>query len=114
MAPSKAPFEKIKLKFVTRNGILQSCYRRTSKELSSVVNVLYYFKLREFPMINYTDTPCNYIYIPSEFIRQHRRALVEALNDGTKELRLTEMILSQDAKNYHAWQHRQWAIKNFK
>ena len=53
MAPSKAPFEKIKLKFVTRNGILQSCYRRTSKELSSVVNVLYYFKLREFPMINY-------------------------------------------------------------
>ena len=45
---------------------------------------------------------------------QHRRALVEALNDGTKELRLTEMILSQDAKNYHAWQHRQWAIKTFK
>ena len=46
--------------------------------------------------------------------RQHRRALVEALNDGTKELRLTEMVLSQDAKNYHAWQHRQWAIKTFK
>ena len=46
--------------------------------------------------------------------RQHRRALVEALNDGSKELRLTEMILSQDAKNYHAWQHRQWAIRSFK
>ena len=23
------------------------------------------------------------------------------------------MILSQDAKNYHAWQHRQWAIRKF-
>lgn len=23
------------------------------------------------------------------------------------------MILSQDAKNYHAWQHRQWAIRSF-
>ena len=49
-----------------------------------------------------------------EFCRQHRRALVEALNDGTKELRLTEMVLSHDAKNYHAWQHRQWVIRTFK
>lgn len=23
------------------------------------------------------------------------------------------MVLSQDAKNYHAWQHRQWVMKNF-
>ena len=49
-----------------------------------------------------------------DFYRQHRRALVEALNDGTKELRLTEMVLSHDAKNYHAWQHRQWVIRTFK
>ena len=27
--------------------------------------------------------------------------------------RFTEMILSHDAKNYHAWQHRQWAIATF-
>ncbi|KAG0717485.1 Protein farnesyltransferase/geranylgeranyltransferase type-1 subunit alpha [Chionoecetes opilio] len=31
-----------------------------------------------------------------------------------KELRLTEIIFSQDAKNYHAWEHRQWALRTFK
>ena len=30
------------------------------------------------------------------------------------EHRFTEIILSHDAKNYHAWQHRQWAISAFK
>ncbi len=29
-------------------------------------------------------------------------------------MRLTEIILSQDAKNYHAWQHRQWVLDTFK
>lgn len=33
--------------------------------------------------------------------------------NSSKELRLTEIVLSQDAKNYHAWQHRQWVIKTF-
>jgi hypothetical protein len=27
---------------------------------------------------------------------------------------LTETVLAKDAKNYHAWQHRQWIIKTFK
>ena len=44
---------------------------------------------------------------------QHRRALVEWTNDPSKELRFTEIILNLDAKNYHAWQHRQWAIQTF-
>ncbi|KAG0717201.1 Protein farnesyltransferase/geranylgeranyltransferase type-1 subunit alpha [Chionoecetes opilio] len=44
----------------------------------------------------------------------HRRVIVEWLGDGTKELRLTEIIFSQDAKNYHAWEHRQWALRTFK
>ena len=36
------------------------------------------------------------------------------MNDPSKELLLTEKILDLDAKNYHAWQHRQWAIETFK
>lgn len=30
------------------------------------------------------------------------------------ELVLTEKILETDAKNYHAWQHRQWVLRTFK
>lgn len=45
--------------------------------------------------------------------RLHRQVLVDWTRDSSKELRLTEMVLSQDAKNYHAWQHRQWVMKNF-
>ena len=44
---------------------------------------------------------------------QHRRSIVESLNEPQHELRLCEIILAGDAKNYHAWQHRQWAIKTF-
>lgn len=47
-------------------------------------------------------------------IRHHRRVIVEWLGDASKELRLTEIIFSQDAKNYHAWEHRQWVLKTFK
>jgi len=28
-------------------------------------------------------------------------------------MRFVEIILARDAKNYHAWQHRQWALKTF-
>lgn len=44
---------------------------------------------------------------------QHRRAVVEALKNPEKELRFCEIVLSEDPKNYHAWQHRQWAIETF-
>ena len=27
--------------------------------------------------------------------------------------RFTQMILNQDQKNYHAWQHRQWVLLAF-
>lgn len=43
----------------------------------------------------------------------HRRVLVEWLQDPTQEMELTGDALMQDPKNYHAWQHRQWAIKTF-
>lgn len=31
-----------------------------------------------------------------------------------REMELTRHILSFDAKNYHAWQHRQWILSIFK
>lgn len=37
--------------------------------------------------------------------------VVEWLNDPSEELQFIADILSQDAKNYHAWQHRQWVIQ---
>lgn len=37
--------------------------------------------------------------------------MVEWLNDPSEELQFTCEILVQDAKNYHAWQHRQWVIQ---
>ena len=43
--------------------------------------------------------------------RYHRQKLVEWTNDASEELELTARVLKGDAKNYHAWQHRQWAIK---
>ena len=39
--------------------------------------------------------------------------IVEWLQDHTQELDFTAKILQGDAKNYHAWQHRQWVIREF-
>ena len=44
-------------------------------------------------------------------LRHHRRVLVEWLKDPSQELEFIADILNQDAKNYHAWQHRQWVIQ---
>ena len=35
---------------------------------------------------------------------------MEWLKDPSKELQFTESILQMDAKNYHAWSHRQWVL----
>ncbi|CAN7939645.1 unnamed protein product, partial [Ixodes hexagonus] len=43
----------------------------------------------------------------------HRRVLVEWLHDASLEKAFTASILQMDAKNYHAWQHRQWSISEF-
>ena len=45
----------------------------------------------------------------------HRRAVVEALNDGSQELGFLKECLDEsgDAKNYHAWGHRQWVLRTF-
>lgn len=47
----------------------------------------------------------------SVLCRYHRQKLVEWSKDPSKELELTARVLQEDAKNYHAWQHRQWVIK---
>lgn len=36
---------------------------------------------------------------------------MEWLKDPSQELEFIADILNQDAKNYHAWQHRQWVIQ---
>lgn len=44
----------------------------------------------------------------------HRKTIVEWLQDGSHDKKLTASVLSIDSKNYHAWQHRQWVVKEFK
>lgn len=39
--------------------------------------------------------------------------IVDWLKDPSEELQFTADILQLDAKNYHAWQHRQWVIREF-
>ena len=46
-------------------------------------------------------------------VRYHRQKIVEWLGDYSKDLELTEEILHDDNKNYHAWQHRQWIVKTY-
>lgn len=36
----------------------------------------------------------------------HRRAIVELLQDPSRELDFTETVFLIDGKNYHAWSHR--------
>ncbi len=43
--------------------------------------------------------------------RYHRQKLVEWCGDFALELALTAQVMAEDAKNYHAWQHRQWVVK---
>ena len=38
---------------------------------------------------------------------------MEWLDDGSRELDFTAAVLADDAKNYHAWSHRQWAVRTF-
>lgn len=53
-------------------------------------------------------------FSPFSGFRHHRRVLVEWLKDPSQELEFIADILNQDAKNYHAWQHRQWVIQEYK
>lgn len=63
--------------------------------------------------VNVLLSPNIYLEVLLHF-RHHRRAIVEWLNDGSAELAFTEKLLQLDAKNYHAWQHRQWTLTKYK
>ncbi|KAL2557694.1 protein farnesyltransferase/geranylgeranyltransferase type-1 subunit alpha [Forsythia ovata] len=45
--------------------------------------------------------------------KHHRRWVAEKLgtNATSNELQFTQEIFSEDAKNYHAWSHRQWVLQ---
>lgn len=45
--------------------------------------------------------------------RQHRRLIVSALGDPSRELAFTADNLSLDSKNYHTWAYRQWVLSYF-
>lgn len=80
------------------------------------VNLIQWHKLKAyrvkgkegFSVVKMLNTRLGFPNLPS---RHHRRMVVEWLNDPSEELEFIADILSQDAKNYHAWQHRQWVIQ---
>jgi protein farnesyltransferase/geranylgeranyltransferase type-1 subunit alpha len=47
------------------------------------------------------------------FLRQHRRTIVLALDDPTRELDFTAKALTFDSKNYHTWAYRQFILCHF-
>lgn len=59
-------------------------------------------------MINLNFDPC-----ATNTPRYHRQKLVELLGDPSEELVVTRDVLREDSKNYHAWQHRQWAMATY-
>lgn len=45
--------------------------------------------------------------------RQHRKLIVLAMNDSSRELGFCSRALQIDAKNYHTWAYRHWALCHF-
>lgn len=50
---------------------------------------------------------------PGLIRRQHRRTIILALNDPSRELDFTAKALAIDEKNYHTWAYRQWVLCHF-
>jgi len=44
---------------------------------------------------------------------QHRKWLIENLNNPSTEKAFLDILHREDDKNYHVWQYRQWLIKHF-
>ncbi len=44
---------------------------------------------------------------------QHRKLVVEKLNNAGNEFKDTKLNLEIDAKNYHVWSYRQWLLRTF-
>ncbi|BGP55277.1 hypothetical protein JCM8202_000648 [Rhodotorula sphaerocarpa] len=52
-------------------------------------------------------------HLKSYQVWQHRRTIVLALDDPSRELEFTAKALALDAKNYHTWAYRQWVLLHF-
>ncbi|KAM0746101.1 protein prenylyltransferase [Meredithblackwellia eburnea MCA 4105] len=52
-------------------------------------------------------------HLKSYQVWQHRRTVVQALGDPSRELPFTTRALSFDSKNYHTWAYRQWVLLQF-
>ena len=79
----------------------RECLRALSCDLSKELDYL---------DSNPDENPKNYQ------IWHHRRVVVDELGDaraGQRELAFTAEVFEVDAKNYHAWAHRQWACRQF-
>ncbi|KAL5990952.1 hypothetical protein ACLOJK_011858 [Asimina triloba] len=57
--------------------------------------------------------PSSIIGLKLDFCRHHRRWVAEKLGTEVtyQELEFTKKIFVADAKNYHAWSHRQWVLQ---
>lgn len=44
---------------------------------------------------------------------QHRKLIVSALGDPSKELEFAARVLQEDSKNYNTWVYRQWVLSYF-
>ncbi|CAO1617922.1 unnamed protein product [Parajaminaea phylloscopi] len=44
---------------------------------------------------------------------QHRRLILSALGDPSRELAFIASVLDKDAKNYHTWAYRQWVLAQY-
>ncbi|KDE07109.1 hypothetical protein MVLG_02679 [Microbotryum lychnidis-dioicae p1A1 Lamole] len=52
-------------------------------------------------------------HLKSYQVWQHRRTIVTALQSSSREIPFTTRALAFDAKNYHTWAYRQWALLHF-
>ncbi|GJN89140.1 hypothetical protein Rhopal_002114-T1 [Rhodotorula paludigena] len=52
-------------------------------------------------------------HLKSYQVWQHRRTIILALNDPSRELDFTAKALAIDEKNYHTWAYRQWVLCHF-
>lgn len=46
-------------------------------------------------------------------IWQHRKAIIDKLNDPSHEKAILKAVFDEDSKNFHAWCHRIWVMRRF-
>lgn len=74
---------------------------------------VWYVVVRSFHPLARTPAPADHRVPISHLDRQHRRTIVLALDDPSRELDFTAKALALDSKNYHTWAYRQWVLMHF-